>query len=68
MSEGVPYPISCEVDGRTWDLFSVDWTGPDGRYSFHIYALSWEHAEMILQEIKETAKVSGKIGGIVAVG
>lgn len=57
---GIPQPFSVEVDGRTWNLFSIDFDTADGKFSTHIYALSWEHAEHILEELKTTARVSGQ--------
>jgi len=58
---GIPMPFSCVVDGRRWNLFEAYYTTPDGKYSFGFYAISAEHAEHILQDIKETAVVSGQV-------
>jgi hypothetical protein len=54
---------TVRVDGRTWNLFSVDYDTPDGKFSFYIYALSSEHASMIVEEIRATARVSGQVCG-----
>lgn len=49
------------VDGRQWNLFSVDYETPDGRFSFYIHALSYEHALLIVDDIKATARISGQV-------
>jgi len=58
--EGIPMPFSVEVDGTTWDLFSVDFSTDGKRFSTYIYALSWEHAESMVEGLKATAHVSGQ--------
>lgn len=61
---GIPMRYRVNVDGRIWKLFSVDFETADGKYSTYIYAISAEHAEYILEELKATAKVSGEICGV----
>lgn len=51
--------------GRIWNRYLCSWTGPDGQYSFDIYAVSDEHAQIQLQDLKETAKVDGRYFGEV---
>lgn len=70
MSDGISsapiqLPLTTDVNGRTWRLFDVEWTGADGHFSFYIYAISAEHAGHIVDEIKETAKLGGEIVGHV---
>lgn len=57
----VPQPLSVVVDGRTWNLFDAAFTTPDGTYSFNFYAISHEHASMILDDIKATAVLTGQV-------
>lgn len=62
--KGVPYPLSVpDPRGRpmTWNLYGVTFDSPDGRYGFHIYAISDEHAALQLEAIKETATLDGRI-------
>lgn len=61
---GVPHPLSCEVNGRRWELFGCEYESPDGKFAFYIYALSRDHAEMLLTELKQTARVLGKLEGV----
>lgn len=66
MTVGVPeQPTETTVNGRRWQLYGVDYETPDGKFSFYIYALSWEHAEMLVTEIRETATLYGKVEGVV---
>lgn len=59
----IALPLTTEVNGRTWRLFDVEWSGADGKFAFYIYAISAEHAGHIVDEIKETAKLGGEILG-----
>jgi hypothetical protein len=49
------------VNGRVWNLYSFDFQTADGLFSSYLYAISFEHAAAILEELKETAKLSGQI-------
>ena len=53
------------VEGRRWHLFSVEFKADDRTYSTYIYALSAEHAEYALTDLKETGRVTGPILGAV---
>ncbi len=70
-SDGVPYPLTVpDPHGRpmTWKLYGVTFDSPDGRYGFHIYAISDEHAALQLQAIKETAVLDGRIDQVIPAG
>jgi len=55
-------PFTTEVDGETWKLFDAVWKRPNGRrMSFYFYALSEEHAETLLAEIRRGAEFGGEI-------
>lgn len=58
-------PPTVRVNGITWNLFSVDFNTADGKFSTYIYAISREHAEAILFDIKDTAVIGGQIMGVV---
>lgn len=46
-----------------WYPYSIEFESPEGRFTFEIYAVSKEHAELQLQAIRETAKVISRIVG-----
>lgn len=59
--------MSTYIDnkGYVWQPYSIEFDSPEGLFSFDIYAISFEHAELQLQAIKESAKVSGRLEGII---
>ena len=61
----ISLPASTVVDGRTWRLYAVDFTTAEGEFSTYLYALSFEHAAAILEELRQTARLGGQIGGRV---
>ena len=62
-------PITTVVDGREWQLFALEYYTDDGlKFSTYIYALSYYHANMVLLELKDSAKISGKISGVTKDG
>jgi hypothetical protein len=44
-----------------WSLYSVGFESPDGKFSFEIYAISDDHAQLQVDAIRETAKLDGQI-------
>ena len=66
MSRTVSLPLSTVVDGRRWDLYSVHFRTADAlTLSTYVYALSYEHALMIVQDLRESAVVEGKVVGVI---
>lgn len=63
MTNTMPMKTSVVVNGKTWYLFSAEFSSDDGVYRFPFYAISHEHAEIVLRDIKETAKVVGQVCG-----
>lgn len=61
----IQMPVTTVVDGRTWRLFGLDYTTADGEFSTYIYALSFEHAAAIVEELKQTARLGGQLEGHV---
>lgn len=57
----VELPVSVVVEGRRWDLFTVKYLADDRVYEFYIYGISFEHAFHIVEDIKETARLSGQV-------
>lgn len=58
-------PLTVNIAGVPWNLYGAEWAGADGRFGFYFYAISDEHAQLVLQEIKETAVLTGRIGGVI---
>lgn len=54
-------PKAVVVDDRVWKLYSVEFESPDGKFTFHIYAISMEHAQLQVDAIRETATLSGEV-------
>ena len=64
---GIPYPLVV-VDGaarRTWRPYAIDFESPDGRFSVHLYAISAMHAQLQLEALRETGKVTGVVVGVI---
>lgn len=58
----------ARVNGRDWHQFTCEYTTPDGKFGFEIYALSAEHASYMLQDLKETAVLLGQVSDIIPLG
>lgn len=58
-------PERVFIDGIEWKLYEVFHLDDEGRkFSFHIRAISFEHAACIVDDIRETAWLGGQIVGI----
>lgn len=44
-----------------WKPYSVSFESPEGQFSFHIYAISFDHAQLQIDAIRETAKLDGEL-------
>lgn len=51
--------------GRMWKTYTFSYDSPDGRYSFTLMALSPEHAELMLADLKESARLDGEVSDII---
>jgi hypothetical protein len=51
---------SCVVNGIRWYKYLFEFKTADGTFGSHFYAISDEHAAMMLEEMKETAKLLGR--------
>lgn len=60
----VNLPYQVIQDGYEWKLYSATYKSDDKLYSFYFYAISDLHALAVVDDIKETAKMSGKVIGI----
>lgn len=58
-------PERVFIDGIEWNLYEVFHLDDEGRkFSFHIRAISFEHAACIVDDIRETAWLGGQITGV----
>ncbi len=60
----ITMPLTVRVEGRDWHLFDVRYDTADGPFSTYIYAISAEHAEAIVLELRETARIGGQVCGV----
>ncbi len=58
---GIVQQPTVRVGGRDWHLFDIEYQTVDGKFLVYMYALSFEHAEIMLAELKETARVAGQV-------
>jgi hypothetical protein len=61
-------PLSVTCHGMVWNLYSVEFVSPDGRFDFYIYAISDDHAQLQVDAIRETAKLNGRIEAVIDAG
>lgn len=65
MADKVEIPISCQVNGVEWRLYTFQYKTPDGEFCGYLHAVSDEHAAALLVDMKETAQMSGQMVGVV---
>ncbi len=58
--------LTVHQAGRDWHLYDIQYDTADGKFSFSIYALSMEHAAAMVEEIKTTARLVGRIEKVVS--
>ena len=62
-------PLSARYDNKVWHLFEATYTTDDPcRSVFHFYALSEDHARMVLHELRQTAVFAGRVTRGIQVG
>jgi hypothetical protein len=61
----ITLPKSVAVKGQRWHLYGAEFTGADGAFGLHFYAISPEHAAMVVEDIKATLTLTGKFEGAV---
>lgn len=64
MTQTLDLALAPVVNGVTWRLYSIDFQTCDGKFSGYFYAVSDEHAQAMLTDLKETGEVSGPVGGV----
>jgi hypothetical protein len=53
-------PLSVTCHGMVWNLYSVEFVSPDGRFDFYM--------QLQVDAIRETAKLNGRIEAVIDAG
>jgi hypothetical protein len=64
MSRYLTLELAPVVNGVQWALYSVEFKTADGTFGTYIYAVSDEHAQAILTDLKDNAAVVGRLVGV----
>lgn len=65
--KGIPMAlVYVDEKRREWRPYAVDFESPDGVFSTYLYAISFEHAQLQLDALKETGRLGGELHGVVA--
>lgn len=54
-------PKYLDPQGRSWNKYTCSFESPDGKYGFELWAISFEHAQLQLDALKETGRVDGEV-------
>jgi hypothetical protein len=46
--------------GQVWERYDVVFVGDDGKFRIQIFATSFLHAELLLEDLKRTGHIAGK--------
>lgn len=57
--------ISPTVAGIAWRLYPIEFATVDGKFSAYFYAVSDEHAQALLDDLKSTATVGAPLEAVV---
>lgn len=61
----IPMPLEyIDPQGRKWHPYEVVFDTPEGEFGMHIYAINDEHAAAMLQDLKETGRITGQTIGV----
>lgn len=53
--------------GRLWKTYTFSYDSPDGIFSFTLMAISHEHAELLLENLKESARLDGEVSDMIPI-
>lgn len=53
------------VNGVKWRLYPIEFTTVDGKFSAYFYAVTDEHAQAMLDDLKDTAIVGNPVLGVI---
>lgn len=65
MQTKVELPVEVLENNQQWKLYTFEFSTQEGKFSSYFYATSMLHAACILEEMKNTAELSGEILGVV---
>jgi hypothetical protein len=57
-------PLRVTIKGVDWRLFSFSYHTCEGTFESYIYAVSHEHASHIIDELRQTAYLTGEVHAI----
>lgn len=64
MDKKLELPLSATINGTEWRLYSIEFDTCDGLFSSFLYAVSDEHAGVILEDLKSTGRVAYALVGV----
>ena len=56
--------VEIDHNGIKWYPYEVEYDSPEGPFCIHIYATSDAHADAMLQDLKESGRVTGQTIGV----
>lgn len=65
MNDFITMPKTVDVKGQPWSLYMAEFTGAEGTFEIHFYAVSMEHAAIVVEDIKGSLKLVGRFVGSV---
>lgn len=54
-------PCYVDPDGRRWLPFAVQWEADNRVFAFEVWAISHEHAVLMLSDLISTARIAGRV-------
>lgn len=61
MTNCITLPLRTVVGGKTWHLYTYEYSSPDGVFRGFLHALSMEHAAALLGDMKDSAELVGQM-------
>ena len=61
MTNCITLPMRTVVGGKTWHLYTYEYSSPDGVFRGFLHALSMEHAAALLGDMKDSAELVGQM-------
>jgi hypothetical protein len=50
-----------DASGYEWKIYLASFDSPEGNFSFEIHAISFDHAQLQIDAIRETARLDGEL-------
>lgn len=64
MTNCITLPLRTVVGGKTWHLYTYEYSSPDGVFCGFLHALSMEHAAALIGDMKASAELVGKMDSV----